>query len=292
MVITAHYSDGSTGTVDDYTFENTALAVGTNKVTITYGSKTVDVPIIVNEAEQEPDPEPEPTPTPTPTSTPQTVIIYQTAKTTSKPAEPTVKTPTATGIFVDTLPTKTTYYEGESFDKTGMVVKVAYDDGTAKEIETYKFSDTALISSTEEIILTFGEFTTEVPITVKKITYGFVGDSEIEFNGNDVVLRAGGPADFFKELFVDGSLVSKDSYTVRGTEDGLVITLDKDYLNNLGDGIHEVKAVYTNGRSITTSIKIVKASNIPLIVLAIIAVVMTILAALSFAMMRNKKREV
>lgn len=51
------------------------------------------------------------------------------------------ETRTLTGITVTTQPTKTSYVPGESFDKTGMVVKANYSDGTSEEINTYTVSE-------------------------------------------------------------------------------------------------------------------------------------------------------
>lgn len=50
------------------------------------------------------------------------------------------ETRTLTGIAVTTQPTKTSYVPGESFDRTGMVVKANYSDGTSEEINTYTVS--------------------------------------------------------------------------------------------------------------------------------------------------------
>ena len=46
-----------------------------------------------------------------------------------------------TSITITTQPTRTSYIPGESFDKTGMVVKANYSDGTSEEINTYTVSE-------------------------------------------------------------------------------------------------------------------------------------------------------
>lgn len=51
------------------------------------------------------------------------------------------ETRTLTSITVTTQPTKTSYVPGESFDRTGMVVKANYSDGTSDEINTYTVSE-------------------------------------------------------------------------------------------------------------------------------------------------------
>lgn len=50
-------------------------------------------------------------------------------------------TRTLTSIAVTTQPTKTSYVPGESFDRTCMVVKANYSDGTSEEINTYTVSE-------------------------------------------------------------------------------------------------------------------------------------------------------
>ena len=50
-------------------------------------------------------------------------------------------TRTLTSIAVTTQPTRTSYIPGESFDKTGMVVKANYSDGTSEEISAYTVSE-------------------------------------------------------------------------------------------------------------------------------------------------------
>lgn len=51
------------------------------------------------------------------------------------------ETRTLTSITVTTQPTKTSYVPGESFDRTGMVVKANYSDGTSEEISAYTVSE-------------------------------------------------------------------------------------------------------------------------------------------------------
>ena len=46
-----------------------------------------------------------------------------------------------TSITITTQPTKTSYVPGESFDRTGMVVKANYSDGTSEEISAYTVSE-------------------------------------------------------------------------------------------------------------------------------------------------------
>lgn len=45
-----------------------------------------------------------------------------------------------TGITVSKMPEKTTYYQGEIFDRTGLVVSQTYNDGTSETITDYELS--------------------------------------------------------------------------------------------------------------------------------------------------------
>lgn len=53
----------------------------------------------------------------------------------------TVSENKVTKIEITTPPTKTSYVEGQDFDKTGMIVVVTYEDGTKKEITSYTVVD-------------------------------------------------------------------------------------------------------------------------------------------------------
>ena len=80
-------------------------------------------------------------------------------------------TRTLTSIAVTTQPTKTTYVPGESFDRTGMVVKANYSDGTSEEINTYTVSeiDKDIIGEQTLTVSYLGK-TTDLKITVKSVS--------------------------------------------------------------------------------------------------------------------------
>lgn len=71
-------------------------------------------------------------------------------------------------IEVTTPPIKTEYIEGQTFDKTGMVVKVTYLDGTENTITDYNISNTTLKADDEEIEVEFEGVKTSVKINVTK----------------------------------------------------------------------------------------------------------------------------
>ncbi|MCD8215307.1 MAG: bacterial Ig-like domain-containing protein, partial [Clostridiales bacterium] len=79
---------------------------------------------------------------------------------------------TMTGITVSSAPTKTTYVAGENFDKSGMMIEATYSDGSTTEITDYSYSPTTLSESDTNIIVTYGNYYTTIPISVsaKEIT--------------------------------------------------------------------------------------------------------------------------
>ena len=80
-------------------------------------------------------------------------------------------TRTLTSIAVTTQPTKTSYVPGESFDRTGMVVKANYSDGTSEEINTYTVSEIDKDKIGEQTLtVSYLGKTTDLKITVKSVS--------------------------------------------------------------------------------------------------------------------------
>ena len=97
-------------------------------------------------------------------------------------------------IYVDTQPTKTSYYIGEVFDPTGMVVKADYDNGTTvlitgAVISGYSYDTSPLASGTTKVKIEYTEGgitkETEVAITVsvRKLTIPSQSNSLV-YNGD------------------------------------------------------------------------------------------------------------
>ena len=79
-----------------------------------------------------------------------------------------VKKNIVTKIEVTKQPIKTEYIEGQTFDKTGMVVKATYLDGTENTITDYTINNTTLKTDDEEIEVEFEGVKTSVKINVTK----------------------------------------------------------------------------------------------------------------------------
>ena len=85
------------------------------------------------------------------------------AFTTVKPSTPELES-----IEITTPPSKTSYYVGENFDKTGMVVKAKYSDETLKEITDYTIKNgTNLVENQSSITIEYQGNTITQEIEVK-----------------------------------------------------------------------------------------------------------------------------
>ncbi len=83
-----------------------------------------------------------------------------------------------TGIEVTKMPNKTVYLAGESFDPTGMEVSAVFNDGskellvnTPEEEPLWTYSpQTALVSGSNEITVTSGDYTAKIEVAAKAQT--------------------------------------------------------------------------------------------------------------------------
>ena len=70
-------------------------------------------------------------------------------------------------IQITTMPTKTTYYAGDNFDSTGMVVKATYKAGNSTTITNYQIDNgTSLSNNQTQVTISYGGKTATVAITV------------------------------------------------------------------------------------------------------------------------------
>ena len=82
-------------------------------------------------------------------------------------------TRTPVSLTVTTPPTKTAYEAGDSFDKTGMVVTVTYNDESTREVTNYNYSPVVLSKDDTYVTISYREMMTTVtttqPVTVKNL---------------------------------------------------------------------------------------------------------------------------
>lgn len=72
-------------------------------------------------------------------------------------------------IELESLPTKTTYYAGEIFDPTGMVIEATYTNGNKRVIDysNLQYKTTPLTIDDTTLTITYQDFTVELPITIQ-----------------------------------------------------------------------------------------------------------------------------
>ena len=73
---------------------------------------------------------------------------------------------TLTGIEVTTLPTRTTYFDGESFDPAGMIVSEVYSNGTKTAVTNYTYSPGPLTKDNNVVTISYGGESTTVEVTI------------------------------------------------------------------------------------------------------------------------------
>ena len=98
---------------------------------------------------------------------------------------------TVTKIAIKTNPTKTTYDSGDAFDPTGLVITVAYSDGSTEDVDyathqsDFSFNPTTITAS-GDVVVTYGGKTANISVTVAE-----VGDIYILEAPDKTVYRAG-----------------------------------------------------------------------------------------------------
>ena len=139
MEVTATYSDNTRAVITNYTYSPTgSLKTTDKKVTISYTEDNIT----------------------------KTAEINITVNATPPPVEKNL-----TNIKITKMPNKTVYEEGETFDKTGMMVVAIYSDNTRAVITNYTYSPTGSLKTTDKkvtISYTEGNITktAEINITV------------------------------------------------------------------------------------------------------------------------------
>ena len=74
------------------------------------------------------------------------------------------KTPEIESVAVETMPNKTAYFEGESFDPAGLTLRVTYDDGTSEVV-----SDGFTCTGMPTVTVTYNGCTTQFDVTVTPV---------------------------------------------------------------------------------------------------------------------------
>ena len=120
---------------------------------------------------------------------PKALNCDSTIKAFTTKSEPT--TPQLTGLSIKTNPSKTSYYEGENFNSSGMVIKANYSDNSSRDLA---ISDLTITNATNltygqtSIKVSYNGFTIDVPITVLRNS---VTSLNITHNPNKTTYKVG-----------------------------------------------------------------------------------------------------
>ena len=132
---------------------------------------------------------------------------------------------TLTGIAVTTAPAKTAYTEGETFDKTGMVVTATYSDGSTKAVIGYTVSPSGALATTDtSVTITYIEGS-ETKTATQAITVQASPAGEVK-----VVVQKGGVAAADQTTLLKtatakmGSAIGTDFYDIYVMRDGAKVT--------------------------------------------------------------------
>ena len=285
MVVTGTYNNGSTGVLapSEYTITpSTALKTSDKTITVTAGDKSATTPITVKAksltsiavttqpnktsyiAGQMFDPSGmvvtgyysdgstavinDYTVSPTTLSADtKTVTVTKNGKTASVAVNVVAKA--ITSIKVTTPPTKTSYIEGEKFNKAGMVVTGYYNDGTSKTITDYVVDTNTLSVTTDKVYITYENMfaTTPVTVTAKEL----------------VSIKVTTPPT--KTNYVVGQIFDPAGMVVTGTyNDGSTAVInDYTYTPNVAFGYVSNAFTITvkkDGKTATTKVKVVQKS--------------------------------
>ena len=96
----------------------------------------------------------------------KTITVTYGGKTTS--FEVTVTAKSLTYIAVTKQPDKTTYLEGDAFDRTGLEITAYYDNGTSETVTAFTLSGYDSAPGAKTITVTYGGKTTSFEVTVRK----------------------------------------------------------------------------------------------------------------------------
>lgn len=167
--------------------------------------------------------------------------------------------PVLTGISVTTAPGKTTYTEGETFDKTGMVITATYSDGSTKPVEGYTFKPSGALSVADtavEISYTENGETKTATLTVKvdpvpPVEYKVIeGANQDIYEGADsATFRSDAEYSKFLYVEVDGNKLGREDY--ESYSGSTVIVLKGSFIRKLGLGVHTLKIVSNDGFAMT-----------------------------------------
>ena len=159
MKVIATYSDGTTKEIKNYAYTPAGALKTTDKViTVSYTENGV-----------------------TKTAT-QEITVVAKGNSGDEPGGETEKAK-LDSIEIKEAPTRTTYTEGEKFDKAGMKVTATYSDGTTKEVTDYTYTPAGELKTTDKAITVSYTENEATKTATQEITVVAKGNSGDEHGG-------------------------------------------------------------------------------------------------------------
>ena len=138
-------------------------------------------------------------------------------------------------ISLTTTGVKTTYYEGDAFDTTNLVVTAEYADNATQTATNYTVSPSVLTKDTTKVIITYRGKTATIPVSVKEVQLTGI---EVETQPTKTTYTVG-------EVFNPNGIKIKATYDNMSTADVTSkVTYSNTVFNTAGDKI-AVKVTYT-----------------------------------------------
>lgn len=138
-------------------------------------------------------------------------------------------------ISLTTTDVKTTYYEGDAFDTTNLVVTAEYADNATQTATNYTVSPSVLTKDTTKVIITYRGKTATIPVSVKEVQLTGI---EVETQPTKTTYTVG-------EVFNPNGIKIKATYDNMSTADVTSkVTYSNTVFNTAGDKI-AVKVTYT-----------------------------------------------
>lgn len=151
-------------------------------------------------------------------------------------------------IKIVSPPSKTTYFVGEKFDKTGMEVEVEFTDGTIETVSAYNVNPVIMSLGTSYVTVSYISNFVEVN-TQQSVTVTEAAVERIEVSGD------------YQEVYLEGDKFSPSGLSVKAFyENGSSKTVsgfDYEPKTSLGVSDTEITVTYTeNGKTVSQAVSI------------------------------------
>lgn len=146
---------------------------------------------------------------------------------------------------------------GGTFNAINGGTNAVYSENLTNFITNGNFNTdvTKYLSSVTELNKTENGYEAE---TVYEVTKG-ENQEVTATKSNEVTFTIDVDYELFDELYINGTLVPKENYTVKSGS--TIITLNSNYVNTLATGEYEVTATFTDGGTATTTLKLLSTTE-------------------------------